>query len=161
MPPSPLKRTFGLTVLDRFRNPYLQHQWLSITMQYSSKLAMRVLPVLNMYYELFKKPPELISMGFAAYILFMRPVKKDNGKYYGILNNEYYLINDDRASEFFGLWDERLTDVIVNRILSNTGLWGMDLTSYDGLEPLVAKKLRGFIRSGMMSDISAYAGPSG
>ena len=92
------KRAFGIKVLDRFRNPYLQHQWLSITMQYSSKLAMRVLPVLNRYYELFKKPPELISMGFAAYIFFMRPVKKESGKYYGILDNQYYLINDDKRT---------------------------------------------------------------
>jgi len=154
------KRAFGLKVLDRFRNPYLQHQWLSITMQYSSKLIMRVLPVLNKYYELFKKPPELISMGFAAYILFMRPVKKESGKYYGILDNQYYLINDDRASEFFGLWDETVANVIVHRVLSNTGLWGTDLTLLEGFENSVAKKFRGFIRSGTMSEISAYSGPA-
>ena len=127
------KKAFGVKVLDRFRNPYLQHQWLSITMQYSSKLAMRVLPVLNKYYELFKKPPELISMGFAAYILFMRPVKKESEKYYGLLDNQFYLINDDRVSEFFGLWDEGLADAIVNRVLSNTGLWGTDLTLHEDL----------------------------
>ena len=154
------KKTFGLKVLDRFRNPYLQHQWLSITMQYSSKLTMRVLPVLHKYYELFKKPPELISMGFAAYILFMRPVKKETEKYYGILNNQFYLINDDRVPEFFGLWDEGSADVIVNRVLSITGLWGADLTLLEGFENLVAKKLKGFIRSGTMSEISAYSGPA-
>jgi tagaturonate reductase len=154
------KNTFGLKVLDRFRNPYLQHQWLSITMQYSSKLAMRVLPVLNKYYELFKKPPELISMGFAAYILFMRPVKKEKEKYYGMLNNQFYLINDDRVSEFFGLWDEGMADLIVNRVLSNAGLWGTDLTLLEGFEYLVAKKLKGFIRSGTMSEISAYSRPA-
>ncbi|HEX3080522.1 MAG TPA: tagaturonate reductase [Puia sp.] len=154
------KKAFGLKVLDRFRNPYLQHQWLSITMQYSSKLAMRVLPVLNKYYALFKKPPELISMGFAAYILFMRPVKKETEKYYGMLNNQFYLINDDRASEFFGLWDEGLADLVVNRVLSNVGLWGTDLTLLDGFENSVAKKLKGFIRSGTMSEISAYSRPA-
>ena len=158
--PEDEKKAFGVKVLDRFRNPYLQHQWLSITMQYSSKLAMRVLPVLNKYYELFKKPPELISMGFAAYILFMRPVKKESEKYYGILDNQYYLINDDRASEFFGLWDESLADVIVNRVLSNTGLWGTDLTLLEGFANSVAKKLKGFIRSGTMSEISAYSRPA-
>jgi tagaturonate reductase len=154
------KRTFGLKVLDRFRNPYLQHQWLSITMQYSSKLAMRVLPVLYKYYELYKSPPELISMGFAAYILFMRPVKKETEKYCGMLNNQFYLINDDRVSEFFGLWDEGYADEIVNRVLSNAGLWGSDLTLLEGFEYLVAKKLKGFIRSGTMSEISAYARPA-
>lgn len=37
---------FGQQVLDRFRNPHLQHRWLAITLQYTSKLAMRVVPVL-------------------------------------------------------------------------------------------------------------------
>jgi tagaturonate reductase len=151
------KRAFGIKVLDRFRNPYLQHQWLSITMQYSSKMLMRVLPVLFKYYEMFKKPPELISMGFAAYILFMRPVKKESEKYYGILNNQFYLINDDRVAEFFGIWDESLADVIVNRVLSNTGLWGTDLTLLEGFVNSVSKKLKGFIRSGTMHEISAYS----
>src|ERR1700680_4802394 len=153
------KRDFGLKVLDRFRNPYLQHQWLSITMQYSSKLAMRVLPVLNKYYELFRKPPELISMGFAAYILFMRPVKKEMEKYYGILDNQYYLINDERAADFYGLWDEVSIDHIVNRILSNTELWSTDLTRLEGFAVLVTKKLKGFIRVGTMHEIVAYSKP--
>jgi tagaturonate reductase len=153
------KREFGLKVLDRFRNPYLQHQWFSITMQYSSKLAMRVLPVLNRYYELFKKPPELISMGFAAYILFMRPVKKDSDKYFGILDNQYYLINDDRASEFFGLWDEGSVELVVNRILSNIKIWGTDLTLLEGFAVSVTSKLKGFIRVGTMQEISAYSKP--
>jgi len=150
------KKAFGYQVLDRFRNPYLEHQWLSITMQYSSKLVTRVLPVLKNYYPIFKKPPELISMGFAAYILFMRPVKKESEKYYGILDNQLYLINDDRASEFFGLWDETSTDVIVNRVLSNAGLWGTDLTSFEGFANSVTEKLKGLIRSGTMPGISAY-----
>jgi tagaturonate reductase len=154
------KREFGVKVLDRFRNPYLQHQWLSITMQYSKKLAMRVLPVLNKYYELFKKPPELISMGFAAYILFMRPVKKESEKYYGILDNQFYLINDDCVSEFFGLWEEGSADVIVHRVLSNTGLWGTDLTLLAGFANSVTRKLKGFIRSGTMSEIAAYSRPA-
>ncbi len=154
------KREFGLKVLDRFRNPFLQHQWLSITMQYSSKLSMRVLPVLNRYYEIFKKPPELISMGFAAYILFMRPVKKEADKYYGMLYNQYYPINDDRAGDFYGIWEEVSIDQIVHRILSNTGLWHEDLTRLTGFEASVARKLKSFIRVGTLPEIAAYKNPS-
>src|SRR5450755_670743 len=151
------KRAFGLKVLDRFRNPYLQHRWLSITMQYSSKLAMRVVPVLYKYYELYNRPPELISMGFAAYLLFMRPVKKEADKYYGILDNQYYLINDDRAAHFYGLWEERSVDLIVSKILSNLEFWPVDLTRLDGFEASVTRKLKGFIRHGTLQEISAYS----
>jgi tagaturonate reductase len=153
------KKAYGLKVLDRFRNPYLEHQWLSITMQYSSKLVMRVLPLLENYYRIFKKPPELIAIGFAAYILFMRPVKKESEKYYGLLDNQFYVIYDDRVSEFFGLWDEAFTDVIVKRVLSDSGLWGTDLTNLEGFANSVAEKLTGFICSGTLPVISAYSSP--
>ena len=137
-----------------FEIPGLQHQWLSITMQYSSKLAMRVLPVLNKYYALYDKPPELIAMGFAAYLLFMRPVKRENDKYFGILDNQYYLIHDDRAHYFYGLWDERSVDTIVTKVLSNTDLWNEDLTRLEGFAEAVAKKLKSFIRRGTLQEIA-------
>jgi tagaturonate reductase len=152
-------REFGLKVLDRFRNPFLQHHWLSITMQYSSKIAMRVLPVLHKYYALFDKPPELISMGFAAYMLFMRPVKKESDKYYGTLNNQYYLINDDRVVHFYGIWDEGSVDQVVNSILSNEALWSEDLTQLSGFADSVTRKLKGFIRHGSLQEIAAYSRP--
>ncbi len=50
-------RDFGLSVLDRFRNPHIQHQWISITMQYSSKMKMRVIPVLLEHYRHQGEPP--------------------------------------------------------------------------------------------------------
>ncbi|HEY4935406.1 MAG TPA: tagaturonate reductase, partial [Puia sp.] len=152
-------REFGLKVLDRFRNPFLQHHWLSITMQYSSKIATRVLPVLHKYYELVKEPPELISIGFAAYLLFMRPVKKESDKYYGTLNNQYYLINDDRAVHFYGIWDEGSVDHIVTSILSNRELWSEDLTKLEGFAVSVTRKLKGFIRHGILQEIAAYSKP--
>ncbi len=150
-------REFGLKVLDRFGNPFLHHQWLSITMQYSSKMAARVLPVLHRYYELNNKPPELISLGFAAYLLFMRPVKKENDKYYGTLNNRYYLINDDKALHFYGIWEEGSVDHIVTSVLSNKDLWSEDLTKLEGFAVSVTKKLKGFIRHGSLYEIAAYS----
>jgi len=150
---------FGTKVMDRFRNPYLQHHWLSITMQYSSKVAARVLPVLRKYYESFRKPPELISIGFAAYILFMRPVKKESDKYYGTLNNQYYLINDDLAMHFYGIWEEGRIEHIVNSILSNKELWLEDLTLMEGFATSVTKRLKGFIRHGTLHEIASYTKP--
>jgi tagaturonate reductase len=150
-------KNFGMKVLDRFRNPYLEHQWLSITMQFSSKLRMRVLPVLHTYYERFQKTPELIAKGFAAYLLFMRPVKKEEDKYYGILGNQYYFINDDRAEYFYGLWEEGSIDYIVKKMLASTELWTADLNELDGFTESVTRQLKEFIRFGTLTGIAAYA----
>ncbi|HEX6333821.1 MAG TPA: tagaturonate reductase, partial [Flavisolibacter sp.] len=38
-------REFAAKVLDRFRNPHIRHQWISITMNYSSKMKMRCIPL--------------------------------------------------------------------------------------------------------------------
>ena len=145
--PEPEKQEFGLKVLDRFINPFLQHHWLSITMQYSSKMAMRVVPVLNKYYELYKKPPELISIGFAAFILFMRPVKKDLDKYYGIYDNQHYLINDDRAAYFYSLWQKVSVDDLVHTLLANSELWQSDLGRLEGFGDKVTRRLKDFIKA--------------
>ena len=66
---------FSAQVIDRFRNPYIRHQWLSITQQFTTKLRMRVLPVLLEYYRINNKVPVEIAKGFAAFIAFMRPLK--------------------------------------------------------------------------------------
>lgn len=145
---------FGLKVLDRFRNPFLQHHWLNITMQYSSKMAMRVVPVLNKYYSLNKKPPELISIGFAAFTLFMRPVKKEQDKYYGIFENQYYLINDDRAAYFFSLWQKVTLDDLVHTLLANSELWQSDLGALEGLGDDITRKLKLLIKNGSMAVLS-------
>ena len=37
-------RAFALQVLDRYKNPFIQHQWMSISLQYTSKMALRNAP---------------------------------------------------------------------------------------------------------------------
>ena len=46
-------REFAAKVLDRFRNPHIEHQWLSITMQYSSKMRMRNIPIIQNFLDRF------------------------------------------------------------------------------------------------------------
>jgi tagaturonate reductase len=65
-------RAFGSKVLDRFRNPHIKHLWLSITMNYSSKMKMRCLPVLLRHYEKNETVPELFALGFAYLPLALR-----------------------------------------------------------------------------------------
>src|SRR6185312_1618251 len=90
--------TFGNQVLDRFANPFLNHQWISITAQYTSKMKMRVIPVLQRYFSIYNTVPSNMAKGFAAYILFMKAVKKNGNAYEGELNGKPYPINDDKAA---------------------------------------------------------------
>ena len=119
---------FGLQVLDRFRNPYINHQWISITMQYTSKMKMRVVPVLLKYFADHDKVPQHIALGFAAYLLFMKSIKREGDRYQGEWKGKPYPVNDDKAPYFFEQWKKYEADELVQQVLSDTGLWGTDLS---------------------------------
>lgn len=126
---------FGRSVLDRFRNPFINHKLIDITVQYTTKMRMRNIPLLVNYYEEFGKAPELFAMGFAAYLQFMHAVKEENGKYFGDSNGEMYPINCDYAGYFFEAWK----DFDLNQVLADKNLWGADLSALPGFEAAVQK----------------------
>ncbi len=142
---------FCLNCLDRFRNPAIEHHWLSITAQYSTKMKMRVVPVLLQYYSLYNRVPEHIAIGFAAYIRFMRSVKEEAGKYYGRFNGQNYPVNDDQAFYFYEKWQTVNPALIAVSILRDVSLWGYDLASLPGFAEAVQEKLNEIEESGMNS----------
>jgi tagaturonate reductase len=143
-------RDFGLRVLDRFRNPHIQHQWISITMQYTSKMKMRNIPVLLEHYKKHSSPPSLFAFGFAAYLLFMRAVQKEGDVYKGEFRGKFYPINDDKAGYYFDLWQQHGAepDVVVKKALSDKSLWGSDLTLLNGFEKAVRENLDSLLNQG-------------
>jgi tagaturonate reductase len=146
---------FGAKVLDRFRNPYLQHQWLNITLQYTSKMKMRNIPVLVRYYELYDVAPKHFALGFAAYILFMKAVKKVGEKYFGERDSEYYPISDEMAGYFFEVWQNNSLDEVVTAILHNEELWGVDISHFYDFTDAVKEHLKSMLSNGVAATLAA------
>ncbi|WP_052324027.1 tagaturonate reductase [Flavihumibacter sp. ZG627] len=121
---------FANQVLDRFRNPYIEHKWINITLQYSSKLKTRVVPVLQEYILRFNEVPNLIARGFAAHIQFMKSAPATNG-YTGKQESVEYPINDDNAAIYATHWKDN-SNGIVKAILGDLALWGSDLNELPG-----------------------------
>ena len=65
-------RSFAMQVIDRFSNQSIEHLWVNIAVQYTAKMQMRVVPLVDKYVKQHGKAPTLISFGFAAYLLFMK-----------------------------------------------------------------------------------------
>ena len=145
---------FSHNVLDRFRNPQIRHQWISISTNYTLKIRMRIVPVLLKYVEEFNTVPENISLGFAGYFLFMKPVEKD-GKYYGNSQGNDYPIDDDYASYYLELWKNHPSEV-VEKALSNTDLWGEDLSQLPGFVASVSSHLQNIQQNGVMESIKRF-----
>jgi tagaturonate reductase len=148
--PEKEKNVFITKVLDRFRNPLIEHSWLSITMNYTAKMEMRVVPLLLNHYKMNKKVPEKIALGFAAYLLFMRAVKEENGVFYGEQNGNLYPIKDESAKYFYEKWRGQKNDEqFVTAVLKNSSLWGTDLSQLPGFAQVVAEKIGEINEQGM------------
>ena len=135
-------KTFAGKVLDRYRNPYIEHHWLSITMQYSSKMRMRNESTIKNYLRLFNTVPPYMALGFAGYVLFMKSVEEPGDKYYGEVNGKKYLINDDSAAYYHELWLQNNNENLVEKVLSNENRWGDDLSTIPGFADAIKNNLQ-------------------
>nr|WP_214460471.1 tagaturonate reductase [Flavihumibacter fluvii] len=142
--------SFAHQVLDRFRNPGIAHPWLSITMQYSSKIRQRCIPVLQQYVNQFNTIPRNFALGFAAYLLFSKATKKEGEKYFGNRKGNDYVINDDQAAYYYELWQYNSYKDVVKEVLRNPGLWGTDLSHIPGFEVQVTQDLEALMNEGGM-----------
>ena len=122
---------FANSVIDRFGNPFIQHQWLSISMQYSSKMKTRNTPTLLKYYEKNMEVPQLMALGFAAYISFMNVVY-NNQSYVGNLNNRVYPVIDERSSWFAAIYQQKQGANLVHEVLSDQAFWEVNLEMLPG-----------------------------
>ncbi|WP_342645925.1 tagaturonate reductase [Mucilaginibacter sp. CSA2-8R] len=139
---------FAGKVLDRFRNPSIEHQWISISAQYSSKIKMRTIPLLLNHYKLHNFVPHYFALGFAAFIRFMKSEKSEDGKYVGKNNGKEYAITDSQADVFSEAWKMQELPGVVNALLSNKTLWEADLTQLPGFEAAVLHHLQQITEEG-------------
>ncbi len=151
---------FADDVLDRFRNPFLNHKLISITLQYTSKMDMRNGLTFKRYFNKYDKAPELMCAGFAAYLMFLRPVKKVDDQYYGEFQGNQYFINDEQASYFYQLWqdadmnDSEGLNELVNKVLTNQQLWEQDLTKLGDFAAKVKQYLGAFAKEGVKATLA-------
>ncbi|QJW91601.1 tagaturonate reductase [Spirosoma taeanense] len=147
---------FALDILDRFQNPYIEHRWLAITMQYSAKMQQRIVPTLLHYYTQFGTVPRYMAMGLAGYLLFTRPIRESEGVWYGEWAGEAYSIQDERAGYFAELWQSKSAEALVTIVLENRSLWGHDLAQLPGLAKAVSTYLTQFITHGPAATVATF-----
>lgn len=150
---------FGFQVLDRFRNPFIEHRWLAITLQYSMKMQLRNVPTLVKYYRQDNADNQPVSsrymaLGFAAYLLFMRATTRQDGVWHGERNGEPYPIQDPQAAYFAGLWARLSPAELTQTVLQNTTLWGQDLSQLPGFADAVTTYLTQLLETGALTTLS-------
>lgn len=143
------KQLFISKVLDRFRNPHINHRWINITLNYSFKMRMGCIPLLINFYKNNETVPELFALGFAAYLYFMKAVKQNGKEFYGELNGKSYLIEDEMAEKIYVLWKKKTVEGAVKEVLKDISFWGYDLSQLSGFQQRVTDNLNSIKNDGM------------
>ena len=145
---------FAKGVIDRFRNPNIDHRWLSISMNFTGKMKMRNIPLIVEHYKRFDTVPKYMAIGFAAYLLFMKADKVEDGKYYGTRNGETYHINDEMATCFYEFWINNNAIDLVPKVLSNIELWGTDLSVLPTFSHAVTQYMQAFQQGAFLQTLT-------
>jgi tagaturonate reductase len=151
-------RAFAGQVLDRYRNPFIEHQWVSISLQYSSKMNMRNMPVIKRYIDKKGQAPQRMALGFAAYLWFMKSEKEGNG-FKGYTGGKSYTINDDKAAVLNELWKIDKTDTFVQTVLEQSDLWGGAAGNLPGFAAAVTTALQAIKDGTLATVMQAVAAP--
>jgi len=150
---------FAAAVQDRFNNPFINHELLSISLNSTSKWRARNMPSFLEYIEKYGKLPTCLTMSFAAYIAFFSndiQELNDAGLVCRRPKGNTYTCSDDRwALEFY--WEHRNDSVedLVHAVMTNEQMWGRDLTAIEGFEAATVENLKKIRSQGA---IAAYAG---
>ena len=139
---------FSNAVLERFRNPYLEHDLLSISLNSMSKYKTRVLPSVLEYIKRENALPKRLLFSLAALIAFYR----------GDRNGVNIPLKDDQSVlDFFAAqWVAFDVKAIAKATLQNVDFWGQDLTQFNGLLEEVTTSLNAITKHGMKEALNDF-----
>lgn len=142
--PEAERKAYAETIVERFANPHIRHELISIALNSVSKWQVRVLPTVKDYAAKHGKAPAGLSFSLAALLTFYHGQFAANGDYLGLRHGQSYPIKDnaDILAIMNAAW-EGATDMtkVTTALLSDTRLWGEDLTLVPGLAQQTASAL--------------------
>ena len=136
-PPDSECRAYAATILERFANPFIRHELLSIAMNSVSKWGVRVLPTIEDWVKDGKPAPDGLAFSLAALLWFYRGDRQARGVF-GRRKRGLYPIRDDaRVLDIMVVaWagaERGDAPAIARRLLAVTKLWGKDLNTVGDL----------------------------
>ncbi len=146
---------FASAVQDRFNNPFVDHELMSISLNSTSKWRARNMPSFLEYVEKTGRLPRCLTASFAFYIAFFSSdIQALNDK--GLVcrrpkGNEYVCSDDRWALEFYYEHRNDSAADLVHAVMTNQQMWGQDLTQVSGFEAAVVSALEKVRGEGVLS----------
>jgi tagaturonate reductase len=141
---------FAHQVLDRFANPFVHHELMSIALQQTTKLDVRVVPSLYDYHNRTGRLPQGIVLAFAANLLFVTREGRAS---------EVELPMDDRGSAIRAYRKKAGRDDMdgfVRAVCTDREVWHAALDALPGFIENVASRMREMQRIGTRKTLEAF-----
>ena len=143
---------YAQSVLERFANPFIRHQLMSISLNSWAKFETRVLPSILEYIKRKNALPERLTFSLAATIAF----------YKGNRGTEKIELKDDadllqlleKAWSKYDGTESSLT-MVVTEVLGYEKNWKMDLNKIEGLTEKISGHLVNIMHHGMKAAIAS------
>ena len=150
---------FAAAVQDRFNNPFVNHELMSISLNSTSKWRARNMPTFLDYVKEKGELPKYLTTSFAMYIAFYSNDIQgltDKGLVCKRPNGDEYVVNDDRwVLEFYYAHKDDSPEDLVHAVMTNTDMWGQDLTQVPGFEAEVVRILKLIRKDGALAAYKA------
>ena len=128
---------FANSVKDRFLNPFLNHQLISISLNSVSKWKARVLPSFKDYYADKGKIAPFMTVGFSYLMALYSGIEKTGNGYEINLGKRTVALKDDaNILEFFAAKRP------IRDLMANESVWGEDLTKYENFYDTVVNNMQ-------------------
>jgi tagaturonate reductase len=169
VPLPPMERkAYADSVLERFGNPFIRHELLSISLNSASKWKVRVLPSLLDCQKHFGKLPPALSFSLAALIWFYAGEPVSANELRGRRNRQAYPIKDDApVLAFFAETWKKAADLkpeslreLAFATLGRKDFWGQDLNEIPGFTELVTSGLQKIATRGMRATLAEIVATS-
>ena len=151
-------KNFAAAVQDRFNNPFVNHELMSISLNSTSKWRARNMPSFLEYIEAKGQLPKCLTMSFAAYMAFFSndiQELNETGLVCRRPKGNTYTCSDDRwALEFYYAHKDDSVEDLVHAVMTNEQMWGQDLTAIPGFEAATVANLKLIREQGALA---AYA----
>jgi tagaturonate reductase len=151
---------FAAAVSDRFANPFIDHELLSISLNSCSKWKARVMPTVLEYYDQKKELPKVLTFSFAAFLEFYHQgFEKRDGVLVAKRGDKEFLIKDDEwvLDTFLSLKDED-ADTLVKTVAENEKMWGSSLKELPGFIQTVTEDIKLIREKGMYEAMKEVQG---
>ena len=169
--PADPAREFARTVLDRFRNPWLEHRWDVIATNQTPKLRVRVLPSVLGFLASCHRVPPCLALACAASLRYARCTERVSasegrgwwrGATYRIqdvdlsrVNDHWWAVDPQHAP---GAVPAQTLHRFVTRVFGDIGLWGTSFADVPELVTAVAAALCRLEEAGVEGAIAALDG---